>query len=91
LAPLLTGQAFSVFHHITNLETNATQTVAGGNFVVNAGNLAHITAASGPINLAIPAGFEAGTFRILCHVHADNPAVRPIVAAFFDGLVVMIT
>ena len=28
LAPLLTGQAFSVFHHITNLETNATQTVS---------------------------------------------------------------
>ena len=91
LAPLVTGQAFSVFHHITNIETNATQTEAGGAFVPTAANLTHITAQSGPISLAIPAGFEAGTFRILTHVHADNAAVRPIVAAFHDGLVVMIT
>jgi hypothetical protein len=88
---LLTGDPFSIFHHITNLETNTNQTVPGGNFVVPApGPASHIAVDSAPINLPIPAGFTAGTYRVLTHVHADNAAIVPLVAGFHDGLILMI-
>jgi hypothetical protein len=45
-------------------------------------------AASSGAQLEIPAGFDAGTFRVLTHIHADDLAIRPVVAAFHDGLVV---
>jgi hypothetical protein len=95
-AGLLVGDSFSVFHHITNVETGATSTLPGGNFVVPAAP-AHILHTSGPYasgpatSFEIPAGYDAGTYRILTHIHADNPAAKPIVAAFYDGLVLMIT
>lgn len=92
LAGLVTGQAFSVFHHIEEVQTGTRQHVAGGNFVVPAPPASnHITVTSPPISLPIPAGFASGTYRILTHVHANNPAVAPIVAAFHDGLMLMIT
>lgn len=99
LAPLLDGDSFSVFNHIQNIETGANTTLPGGGFVVPAGPAkAHITVSSGPYttggpgsDFAIPAGFTSGTFRILTHVHANAPGITPIVAAFNDGLVLMVT
>jgi hypothetical protein len=93
-APLLIGQTFDVFHHLECIETGAHATVPGGGIAVTLANLNHTTVTSPPIatgpgsNLPIPAGFDAGTYRILTHVHAANPAVRPIVSAFYDGVVI---
>ncbi|MEK7325713.1 MAG: hypothetical protein AAB217_10710 [Chloroflexota bacterium] len=62
-------------------------------------NPRHITVISGPYttggpgsgaNLTIPAGSAAGTFRITTHVHAVASGIRPIVAAFADGLTIEI-
>jgi len=64
-----------------------------------AANPGHITVTSGPYttgdaniptpgDLQIPAGSAAGTFRITTHVHAVAPGIRPIVAAYYDGLVI---
>jgi len=99
-AGLLTGQAFSVFHHIECVEDGVRSTLAGGTFVVPAPpGSAHILvtsplyttgAAGSGANFAIPAGFSAGTFRILSHVHANNLAVRPIAGAFHDNLVIQV-
>jgi len=101
LAGLLTGQPFSVVHHIERIEDGNRINLPGGNFVVPAPPASsHILVNSGVIttgasgsgaNLEIAPGFASGTFRVLTHVHADNPAVRPIVAAFHDGLVIQVT
>lgn len=101
---MLTGQTFNVFHHVQNLENGTTTTLplAGGTFVVPgaAGARAHITVTSGPYttadtpgpaDLVIPAGFDAGTFRVLTHIHAVDTAVKPLVAGFHDGLIIMVT
>lgn len=98
LTGLLHNDRFSVVHHVENLETGARTTLAGGSFTVPApAAAANIPYASPPYttggpgsgaNFAIPAGYAAGTFRILTHVHADDPFIRPIVAAFHDGLVI---
>ena len=62
-----------------------------------AANPGHITVTSGPYttgaagsgaNLAIPAGQDSGTFRITTHVHAKAAGIKPIVAAYSDGLVI---
>jgi len=94
LAPLLNGKTFDVFHHIENIEIGTRITVPGGSIVVTPANLGHMTVTSPPITtgpgniLVIPAGFDAGTFRVLSHVHAADPAIRSIVSAFHDGLVI---
>ncbi|HXV43618.1 MAG TPA: hypothetical protein VEC96_11195 [Anaerolineae bacterium] len=99
---MLAGQTFSVFHHVQNIETAATSILAGGGFAVPAvaSDRAHITVVSGPFNtsdtggggqLEIPATFDAGTFRITTHVHADAAPVKPLVAALFDGTILMVT
>ncbi len=97
---LLGGDTFNVFHHVQNVETGATSVLplAGGTFTVPPpGAAAHIAVVCGPYttgaggNLPIPAGFAAGTYRILTHVHAVSGAIAPIVAAFHDGLIVMVT
>jgi len=101
LRALLVGKSFSVFHHVERVEDGYRTTLPGGNFIVPAPATAdHITVTSAPIstgaagsgaNLEIAPGYDAGTYRILTHVHADDPAIRPIVSAFHDGLVIEIT
>lgn len=99
---MLFGQAFSVVHHVQNIENGATSVLAGGNFVVPAAAAAraHITVVSGPFttsdtgdggDLEIPATFDAGTFRVTTHVHADAAPIKPLVAALFDGTILMVT
>jgi hypothetical protein len=98
LTGLLTGQVFDVVHHVENLETSAHTNLPGGTFTVPAPPAAGVIAYTSPTfttgatasgaNFEIPAGFEGGTFRILTHVHAQNPFIRSIVAAFHDGLVI---
>jgi len=98
LAGLLTGEVFDVFHHIERLEDGDRKTLPGGNFTVPAPASAGIIPYTSPTyttggfgsgaNFEIANGFDAGTFRILTHVHAENLIVRPIVAAFHDGLVI---
>lgn len=95
LTGLLTGQVFDVFHHVENLETGTRNTLAGGSFAVPAPAAAGVigytspTYTTGPgADFEIPAGFDAGTFRILTHAHAQNGFIRSIVAAFHDGLVI---
>ncbi len=98
LTALLTGDVFDVFHHVENLETGARTNLAGGAFTVPPPAAAGVIPYTSPTyttgdtasgaDFEIPAGFEAGTFRILTHAHAQNPLVRPVVAAFHDGLVI---
>ncbi len=100
-AALLHNQRFSVFHHLERVEDGFRKTLPGGSFVVPVpGGASHITITSnnystgGPgsgADFEIPAGFDSGTFRILTHVHADDPNIRQIVSAFHDGLILQIT
>jgi len=98
LAPLLVGQTFNVFHHVTNIESGATSVLNGGSFVVTGANLSHAAVNSSlystsgaAADFPTPAGSAAGTFRILTHVHAASAAVEPIVTAFFDGTILMVS
>jgi hypothetical protein len=98
---LLHNQKFTAFHHVERVEDGVRKTLQGGTFVVPApGAAAHITVASPSLSTGaagsgadfeIAPGFDAGTFRILTHVHADDPLIRPIVSGFHDGLVIEIT
>lgn len=98
---LLNNQRFSVVHHVERVEDNLRKVLQGGSFVVPAPAAAsHITvtsnnfstgAAGSGADFEIAPGFASGTFRILSHIHADNPNVRPIVSAFHDGLVIQVT
>ncbi len=101
LAPLLVGQNFQVAVHAQNLETGDIKTLNVGVFPVPGGasladfevaspNFTTGTAGSGA-DLVIPAGFAAGTYRMLTHVHFENPVIRPIVAGFHDGLIIMVS
>ncbi len=101
--PLLVGDTFNVFHHVQRVEDGAAFVLplAGATFAVPAPPAsAHIAVPSGPYstgsagsgaNLEIPAGFAAGTYRVLTHVHAVAAGIAPIVAAFHDGLIIMVT
>ena len=101
LRALLKGQKFSVFHHTERVEDGARKTLPGGSFVVPGPATAdHITAVSPTITtgaagsgaaLEIAPGFDAGTFRVLTHIHAEDPDIKPIVSAFHDGLVIEVT
>jgi len=102
LVGLLVGDTFNVVHHVTNIETGTTTSLGGGSFAVPAplGGVANIAHVSGPFttadtggiaDLVIPAGFDSGTFRILTHAHAAAAAIAPIVAAFQDDTIMMVT
>lgn len=100
LTGLLIDKVFNVFHHVENLETGTHKDLAGGTFTVRApAATAGVIPYSSPMyttggtgsgaDFEIPAGnFAGGTFRILTHAHAQDANVRPIVAAFHDGLVI---
>ena len=101
LRALLKGQRFTVFHHTERVEDGVRKTLEGGSFIVPGPSTAdHITVASRPFStgaagsgadLEIAPGFDAGTFRILTHVHANDRDIKPIVSAFHDGLVIEVT
>jgi hypothetical protein len=95
-AALLVGDTFYVNYHVQRVEDSLSFILGGGTFAVPAAPN-HIVVSSGPYttgpagsgaNFEIPPGFASGTFRILTHIHASNAAIRPIVSAFYDGLVV---
>jgi len=100
---LLAGQQFVVRHHVQRIEDGLVKTLplAGGQFTVPGTGAAHIPVIAGPYttgpngsgaDLEIPPPPQAGgTYRVTTHVHALNVAVRPIVAAFHDGPIVMVT
>ncbi len=100
LRALLKDKRFTVFHHVERVEDGVRRTLQGGSFVVPGPSTAdHITVASrsyttgaagSGADFEIAPGFDAGTFRILTHVHADDPDIRPIVSAFHDGLTIEI-
>jgi hypothetical protein len=97
---LLNGDRFSIFHHIERIEDGFRINLSGGGFTVPAPGLAsRIPVESGPFttgdtgsgaNFEIPGGFDAGTFRVVTHVHADN-AAQQFIAGFHDGLIVLVT
>jgi len=101
LRALLAGRRFSVIHHAERVEDGFRKTLSGGNFIVPGPATAdHIAVTSAPIStgaagsgadLEIAPLFDAGTYRILTHVHAEDTDIRPIVSAFHDGLVIEIT
>jgi len=100
LRALLKGQRFTVFHHTERVEDGVRKTLQGGSFVVPGPSTAdHITTSrsfstgiSGSgADFEIAPGYDAGTFRILTHIHADDQDIKSIVSAFHDGLVVEIT
>lgn len=94
----LEGENFSVFHHVERIEDGNRSTLPGGsntvpspptNFNVTTGPYTTGNPGSGA-QFEIASGFDAGTFRILTHIHFDNPLIEPIVAAFHE-MVVMVT
>ena len=99
-AGLLIGENFNVFHHSERVEDGDRKALAGGTFTVpGAPDTASFSVTTGPFTtgnagsgavLEVPAGFSAGTFRILSHIHFVDPNKEPIVAAFHD-IIVMVT
>ncbi|MBI1880745.1 MAG: hypothetical protein HYR94_21420 [Chloroflexi bacterium] len=99
MANLLVGDVLAIVHHVENIETGTRQTLGGGTVAVPNPPTSFSTTAGpfttantgGAANLVIPAGFDSGTFRILTHIHHTNPAKAGVVAAFHDGLILMVT
>jgi len=92
LAAAINGAGLSIFHHLENLETGAMSTIAGGTLAPAAFGAAPgttVTVTSPPFTLAIPAGFDAGTYRVLTHVHTGG-LIAGAVTAFHDALVLMV-
>ena len=93
LAAAINGTGISVTHHLQNLETGAMLAVAGGSLPPSGIGTApgsNVAITSPPVVLTIPAGFAAGTYRALTHIHANVP-LQGTIAAFHDGLVLMVT
>ena len=98
-AGLLVGDVLAVVHHVENIETGTRQSLGGGTITVPnpptsfSSTAGPFTTADtgGAADLVIPAGFDAGTFRFLTHIHHTAPAKKHIVAAFHDQLIVMVT
>lgn len=99
-AGLLIGESFDVFHHSERVEDGDRKTLPGGRFTVpGPPDTSNFSVTTGPhttgnagsgAQLEVPAGFDAGTFRILTHIHFVDPNKEPIVAAFHD-IVIMVT
>jgi hypothetical protein len=100
---LLAGVVLEVRHHLQNLENGVMTTLpAAPAFTVpttNPGVPIHLVINSGPYttgtpasDLPIPAGWGSGTYRVMTHVHPTAPAPPQAnrVAAFHDGLILMI-
>jgi hypothetical protein len=91
-AGLLIGESFTVVHHTEREEDGARSTLPGGAFTVpTPPDTASFSVTTGPFstgnagsgaNFEVPAGFDAGTFEILTHIHFQDPAKEPIVAGF---------
>ncbi len=99
-AGLLVGERYNVFHHLERIEDGARKPLAGGTHTVpGAPDTGSFNVTSGPYttgqagsgtDFEVPAGSAAGTFRILTHVHFEDPAKEPIVTAFHD-MILMVT
>ncbi len=100
---LLVGDVLEVAHHIEEVQTGVRQILDGGTVTVPPPpppaidiNFPRVSGpfttadTGGAANLVIPAGFASGTFRVLTHIHHTNPAKQGIVAAFHDGLIIML-
>jgi hypothetical protein len=102
LAGLLEGEEFDVEHHVQRLEDGATSTLAGGSVTagpvvggqieINYVSTSFTTGTAGSgANFEIPAGAETeATFRVLTQLIPKDAAVRKIVAAFHDGLLLQV-
>lgn len=95
---MLIGDTFDVVHHWQRVEDGATGRLPGSAADTNiavANPISHIPVTSGPYttgpggNLQIPAGFDAGTYRFLTHIHF-NGANKSTVAGFYDGLILVV-
>jgi len=88
---ILSGETLPVFHHLQNLQTGATLTIAGGTITLPdpippVPDPATASATSPPTPAPpIPPGFGSATFRVLTHVHPVSPGIATVVAAFHDG------
>jgi len=98
LAPIIIDQTFQIFYHAQRIEDNVTVLLASPVVPVPPlPGLAHITVIAGPFatgpgtNLPVAPGFDAGTYRIVGHLHFTNPAIDTIVTAFCDGLILMVS
>ncbi len=95
---LLAGGVLEIAHHIEEVQTGNRQTIGVTTVTVppptplfSAINFSKV---SGPFpggTLVIPPGFASGTYRVLTHVHHTDPLLAPVVAAFHDGLIIMVT
>jgi hypothetical protein len=96
-APAFTGQVFAVQHHVERQEDglrlrlpNTVTVTAGpavnGEIVMPYTSSVFTTGPTGSgANLEIAPGETEGNFRILTQLVAQNPGVRGIVSAFYDG------
>lgn len=101
LDTMLIGDLFDVVHHWQRVEDGATGMLPGsatdrGIAVPGGAGLSHITVSSGPYtttgaaggaDLTVPAGFDAGTYRFITHIHFRAPN-KGSVGGIYDGLVV---
>ena len=95
---LLEGDLLEIAHHIEEVQTGNRQTIGLTTVTVPPPtplfSSINFSKVSGPFpggTLVIPPGFASGTYRVLTHVHHTNPARASIVAAFHDGLIIMVT
>lgn len=100
-AGLLVGENFSVFHHTEREEDGDRKTLPGRSDTVPTppASAASFSVITGPFttgqagsgaDLEIPAGYSAGTFEILTHIHFNDQWKEPIVAAF-HSMYIMVT
>ncbi|HLO15136.1 MAG TPA: hypothetical protein VK206_09925 [Anaerolineales bacterium] len=101
LDSMLVGDKFDVVHHWQRVEDGATGRLSGSATDTNvaiSNPISHIQVTSGPYtttgsnvgaDLTIPAGFDAGTYRIFTHIHFRAPN-HGTVAGFNDGLVIVV-
>lgn len=99
LTGLLLGEDYQVFHHLERVEDGDRKTLSGGTFSVpnNAADAASFSAVTGPYttsdsgaaDFVVPNNFDAGTFRILTHIHFVDAGKEPIVTAFHDMILLV--
>jgi hypothetical protein len=95
---LLKGGVLEIAHHLEEVQTG-TRLVIGVTTVpvpppTPLFSNINFPKVSGPFpggTLVIPPGFASGTYRVLTHVHHTDPLLAPVVAAFHDGLIIMVT
>jgi len=97
---LIAGKQYSVFHHLEREEDGARTLLPGGTFTVpTPPNSTNFSVETGPYTsgapgsgtqFEVPAGFDAGTFEVLTHLHFEDPNIKRFIAAFHQ-LYVMVT